>query len=42
MKIFNKKYSKNELLEKIGNISQLGGIKLMEYIDGPGRWMDYG
>lgn len=37
MKIFNKKYSKNELLEKIGNISQLGGIKLMEYIDGPGR-----
>jgi hypothetical protein len=37
MKIFSKNYSRKELLEKTGDISQLGGIKFMEYIDGPGR-----
>ncbi|MCL5986371.1 MAG: aldose 1-epimerase family protein [Actinobacteria bacterium] len=37
MEIFGKKYSKKELMEKTGDISQLGGIKFMEYTDGPGR-----
>jgi len=34
MEIFGKKYSKTELLKKVGDISQLGGIKLYEFSDG--------
>jgi len=37
MKIFGKEYSRKELFEKTGDFSQLGGIKFMEYTDGPGR-----
>ena len=34
MKIYGKKYSRNELKQRIGNIDQIGGIKKYEYIDG--------
>jgi len=34
MEIFGKKYSKTELLKKVGDISQLGGIKSYEFSDG--------
>ena len=34
MEIFGKKYSKTELLKRIGDISQLGGIKSYEFSDG--------
>jgi len=34
MKIFKKDFKKDELLKKIGDIEQLGGIKLYEFSDG--------
>jgi hypothetical protein len=37
MKIFGTGASKKEILEKIGDISQLGGIKYYEFIDGVSR-----
>lgn len=37
MKIFESNFSKDDLVKRIGDISQLGGIKLYEMIDGPGR-----
>ncbi len=37
MHIFGKDLKKEELLKKVGDISQLGGIKLYEFIDGAER-----
>lgn len=37
MKIFGKEISKQELQQKIGDISQLGGVKSYEFNDGVGR-----
>ena len=37
MKIFNKEYKKSELDKKIGDISQLGGIKSYTFNDGPSK-----
>jgi hypothetical protein len=37
MKIFGKDIKKKELLKKIGDISQLGGAKIYEFVDGVGR-----
>jgi len=37
MKIFGKELSKGEILGKIGDISQLGGIKCYQFIDGVSR-----
>ena len=34
MEIFGKKYSKTEILKKVGDVSQLGGIKSYEFSDG--------
>jgi len=34
MEVFGKKYSKTEILKKVGDISQLGGIKSYEFSDG--------
>ena len=34
MKLFENKYSKQEILEKVGDISQIGGIKQYEFTDG--------
>ena len=34
MKIFGSEIKKNKLLEKIGDITQIGGTKIYEYIDG--------
>ncbi len=37
MKLYNEEISKKELLKKVGDISQIGGIKLYEMIDGVSR-----
>ena len=37
MEIFGKKYSKIELLKKVGDVSQLGGVKLYEFSDGAAK-----
>lgn len=37
MKIFGEEIKKEELIKMIGDITQLGGIKLYEYIDGVSR-----
>ena len=37
MIIYKKKYTKKEILEKIGDISQIGGIKQYEFNDGVSR-----
>lgn len=37
MEIFGKKYSKTELLKKVGDVSQLGGVKLYEFSDGTAK-----
>jgi hypothetical protein len=37
MEIFGNKYSKTELLKKVGDISQLGGIKSYEFSDGTAK-----
>lgn len=37
MEIFGKKYSKTELLKKVGDMSQLGGVKLYEFSDGAAK-----
>ena len=37
MKIFGTEISKREVLKKVGDISQLGGIKYYEFIDGVSR-----
>lgn len=34
MDLFDNKYKKREILEKIGDISQIGGVKKYEYTDG--------
>jgi len=34
MEIFGKEISKKEIVEKTGDISQLGGIKYYQFIDG--------
>ena len=35
VKIFGREYSKNDLLEKVGDISQIGGVRLNTLTDGP-------
>ena len=37
MKIFGKDYEKEEIIQKVGDITQLGGIKYYEFIDGVSR-----
>jgi len=37
MEVFGKNLSRNEIIKKIGDISQLGGIKYYEFIDGMRR-----
>ena len=37
MKIFGKNPKKHELLKKLGDITQLGGVKYYEYSDGTSR-----
>lgn len=37
VKLYNEEISKKELLKKVGDISQIGGIKLYEMIDGVSR-----
>ncbi|MHB8279268.1 MAG: hypothetical protein ACYDIA_16685 [Candidatus Humimicrobiaceae bacterium] len=37
MNIFGKDLSKNEIIKKIGDISQLGGIKSYEFSDGKAK-----
>jgi len=37
MKIFRKNFSKDELIKKIGDISQLCDVKSYEFIDGVSR-----
>ena len=36
-KIFGKEYSKDEILKRVGSLSQICGTKLYEYSDGPAR-----
>ena len=35
--LFGKEYSRDELLKRVGDISQLGGVKAMELVDGKAR-----
>lgn len=37
MKLYGNKITKQELLKRVGDISQIGTIRLSEMIDGPGR-----
>ena len=37
MEIFGRNYSKTELLKKVGDISQLGGVKSYEFLDGAAK-----
>ncbi len=36
-KVFGKEYTKRELLQRIGDISQVGGVKAIELVDGKAR-----
>jgi len=35
VRIFGKEYSRKELLRRVGDIYQIGGVKFMQYTDGP-------
>lgn len=37
MNLFGKEYTKDELLARVGDISQIGGVRLTELADGPER-----
>src|SRR4030067_1622952 len=37
MKLFGKKMKKNDILKRIGDISQIGGLKSYELNDGPSK-----
>ena len=36
-KLFNKVYSREEILKRVGHLSQLGGVQLFSFEDGPAR-----
>jgi hypothetical protein len=36
-KLFNKAFSREEILKRVGHLSQLGGVQLLSFEDGPAR-----